>query len=369
MSDGVQISVRSALSQVIDELASIRDAATETQEEFKKAGEGVADGLQKNVKNTEVFFGNLRGLSRRVADQLRGDFKSLLSINALKDAAGISNIFRKNVAETFELSNAIRKLGSVFGIAGDDFAAFQTKITQGLGEVGLSSEVATRALGGLSQTQVRGQDNLVQYAAQSGMLSSITREEGKEGDIAGGMARVIQARGGNENDQGQMKQLAEDLRRVFVQTGVGPTQILRNMEQIFATMPQDLRKAITTSALSSLSVASAVGGPNSTKFLEEYLGKSPIARLAFQGQGGGKVMGKNGLDTAEFKKFFKQITGRIGFDPRAAATTLGLSEEAAEGFIRLGENLDKVAAAQARVSKTAGDLATQYRASMHTDKQ
>jgi hypothetical protein len=43
-----------------------------------------------------------------------------------------------------------------------------------------------------------------------------------------------------------------------------------------------------------------------------------------------------------------------------AAQTLGISEEAAEGFVRLYESLDKVAEAQKKVQESAGDLGKAY---------
>lgn len=364
MSDPVQLSVRSSLNKIIKEMEAIRDKAEEVNDTFKSTGQQVGDNFNKNVKKTENFLGNLRSLGRRVADQLRGDFRSLLAINALGDAAKLSNQFKGSIRETINLSDSIRKLGSTFGVASKDFASFQTKMVKGLGDIGMSSDVASRTLQGLSETQVRGQENLLGYSKTAGMLGSVAREQGKEGDIARGMANVIQARGGNVNDMKQVGNLAEDLRKVFLTTGKGPTETLKVMEELFANMPKDLRKSITSSGLTNLAAASAVGGPNATKFLEEYLGKSPIARMAFEAQGGKGVFSEKGIDIKKFKAFSQSIMGRVGGDPRLAAQTLGLSEEAAEGFVRLSESLDKVADAQDRISKTTGDLNTQYKQSM-----
>ena len=198
MADPVEISVRSSLQKVLDELEVIKKAAKETGDAFKQTGNGVAEGLNQNVKKTENFFTQLRSLSRRVADQLRGDFKSLISLNALTDALKLSNQLRQSLDQTVELSNTVRKLGTTFGIAGKDFVSFQTLMSEGLGELGLDSEVAAKALQGLSTTPVRGQENLLQYSKASGMLASIGGQKGQEGAIAKGMADVsIQARGGN----------------------------------------------------------------------------------------------------------------------------------------------------------------------------
>lgn len=389
MSDPVELSVRSSLSKIIDELAAIRDRAMETQQAlktagqatdsamtgaagkakkvgaaFKESGDEVEEGLGRNVKRTEKFFAGLRSLSRRVADQLRGDFKSLLSINAVSDSLKLSNQFRGSISETVQLSDAIRKLGATFGIAGKDFQDFQENMTKGLGEIGMASDVGGRVMNGLSTTRVRGQEQIIDYSRTAGMLGSVGQEQGQEGAIAKALANVIQARGGNVNSKTEVDQLAEAVRRVFVETGAAPTATLRSMEDIFKNMPEDFRKTLTPNGLTNLAAASAVGGPGATKFLEEYLGKSPIARQAFDAQGGRGVFTDKGIDIEKFKGFAQSIMGRVGGDPRLAAQTLGLSEEAAEGFVRLARNLDKVKEAQERVTTTAGSLSEQYRSSM-----
>ncbi len=364
MSDPVQISVRSQLQSIIDELEKIKEKSDEVKESFDDMGDAVGDGLEDNVKKTEKFLGNLRGLGRRVADQLRGDFKSLLSVNALKSSLQLSDQFKGSLKETVKLSDAIRKLGNTFGIAKTDFSSFQTLLTKGLGEIGMSTEVATRALDGLSTTPVRGQENLLGYASTSGQLASVGSEQGKEGDIARSLANVIQARGGNVNDPKQVQALAESIRRVFVQTGAAPSKTLDSMERIFAQMPKDLRASISSAGLGNLAAASAVGGPAATKFIEEYMSQSPIERMAFDQQGGKGIFGENGFDAKKLTDFAKNIQGRIGGDPRKSAETLGLSSEAAEGFVRLAENMDKVVAAQANMAKATGDLDAQYKESM-----
>jgi hypothetical protein len=364
MADPVEVSVRSALGRIIDELDAIRKKSDETSESFKQGGDAVADGLKRNVRDTETFFGQLTSLGRRVADQLRGDFKSLISLNALQDALKLSGQFRSGISETVALSDAIRKLGTTFGLSGKEFVSFQTQITKGLGDIGMSSDVAVRALEGLSHTPVRGNQNLIGYTRTSGQLASIGREQGKEGDIAQSLARVIQARGGDVNDPKQVLALAESVRKILVQTGQSPSQSLQTMERLFAQMPEDLRKTLTSTALTNLTAAGAVAGPNSTKFLEEYLGKSPIARLAFDAQGGKGIISDKGIDTEKFGKFAQGILSRVGGDPRLAAQTLGLSEEAAEGFVRMAESIARVRDAQENLEKVQGSLNEQYRSSM-----
>lgn len=364
MGEPVQVSVRSGLQSIIDELEKVKKKAEEVQEEFKGSGKSVEDGLKNNVKQTQTFFSNLRSLSRRVADQLRGDFKSLVSINAISESLKISSQFRGAVTETVNLSDKIRKLGSTFGLAKRDFASFQSFLTTGLGELGMSSDVAARALEGLSTTPVRGQGNVLAYSTQAGMLASISGEGGKEGAIAQSLARVIQAKGGDVNNPGQVSALAESIRKVFVQTGGTPTQTLQAMETLFKNMPKDLRQKIGSAGLANLAAVNAVGGPNATKFIEQYNAMSPVQRMAIDAQGGGALLSDKGLDLERLKKFIDSVSSRIGGDPRLSLQTVGIDEEAAEGLVRLRENLDEVAKAQERIAKSTGSLNEQYRNSM-----
>lgn len=365
MSEQVELRVKSGIKAVLEELESIRAKVEEVDQTFQQMGDQTAQQIKKKTKDTETFLSNLQGFGRRVADQLKRDFKALASVESLTAGLKLSEQFKGSISESITLSNTIRKLGATFGIAGKDFASFQQGMTQGLGEIGLSSETAARALEGLSQTPVRGATGLMEYSKTAGQLASVGREPGREGDIARSMAKVIMARGKDPNNVKQeLPELAESVRRVTIQTGVQPTQILSNMEALFAQMPKDLRKTITSAGLANLSAAQAVAGPNSTKFLEEVLGKSPIARMAFEAQGGKDVFTDEGIDIEKFRRFSQSIIGRIGQDPRMAAQTLGLSEDAAEGFIRLSESLDRVSEAQDRIKKSTGNLNQSYRESM-----
>ena len=237
-------------------------------------------------------------------------------------------------------------------------------MVQGLGDIGLSSEAATNTLEGLADTPVRGEKALIEYAKEAGKLASISGQTGKEGSIAGGVARVIQARGGDTNDPDQMRTVMEDVRKAFVATGKKPGDILANMEKIFSGMSSDLRKSIGTGGLAKLAGAGQVAGPGSIKFLEEFLGKSGIQRKALEAQGFKDVFTEKGIDIDKFQKASKEVLERVGGDPRMAAKTLGLTDEAAEGFVRLSENLDRVRKVQDAMTSSTGSLNEQYRNSM-----
>lgn len=366
MGKDVELNVKSGLKKIVEELAQIRDQSDKVGDSLKKATADVAESINNRVKQTDRFLGSLRSLSGRVADQMRNDFKSLVSINAIGDSLRLSSQFRGSVQETFQLSDAIRKLGGVFKITGSEFTTLQTMMVRGLGEVGLSSDVATRSMEGLagSNTPVSGKDSLVGYGKTSGELASITRQQGKEGDISKLIAQVIQSRGGDVNDMKQVAAVAEDVRRVFNSTGTGAAETLSSMKEIFTSMSKDFREKVTSRGLANLAAAATVGGPNSTKFLEEYLGKSPIARSAMDAQGMKGVISNKGIDVDKFRTVSKEILGRVGGDPRLAAKTLGLSEEAAEGFVRLSESLNAVKDAQDKIRDSAGDLDKQYKDTM-----
>jgi len=361
MSDPVQVSVRSSLQSIIDELEKVKKAAKEVQETFEDTGKGVEDGLKDNTKKVDTFFGSLRSLSRRVADQLRGDFKSLVAINAVSDSLKLSNQFKGSITETVTLSDKVRKLGTTFGIAKDQFSSFQSFITSGLGDIGMSSDVASRTLDGLSKTRVRGKENILAYSAEAGMLASISQESGKEGQIAKGLADVTQARGGNVNDQAQLGALSESLRKVFVSTGQTPTESIDAMKKIFTAMPKDLRAKIGSEGLANLATVGAVGGPNATKYFEQYAAMSPIKRMALDAQGGGNLFSDKGIDLDKLASFIDSVSARTGGDPRMGLTTAGIDEDAAEGLVKLRESLDEVRKALQAGKGIQGTREDQYR--------
>lgn len=362
----VTLSVRSQLLKIIDELDKINDKQKEVQNSFKESGKVVGDAMNDQAKKTENFLGKMGNLGRRVADQLRGDFKTLVSINALTDAFKLSNQFRGSIRETVQLSDSIRKLGVTFGITSDQYSKFQSRMASGLGKLGLSSQVGANVLEGLSQSNTRMQDqgSIVNMAALSGQLASVTRSQGQEGEIAKLMAQVMQARGVSPDNVKEQSGLAEDIRRAFNATGANATDTLKNMKDIFGSMSQDMRKAIGTRGLTNIAAVSTVAGAGSVKFFQELLGKSPIMRKALEAQGFKGVITDKGIDMAKFAKASQSVLGRVGGDPRVAAQTLGLTDDVAEGFVRLATSLDQVAKVQEQVSNATGDLNTQYQQSM-----
>jgi hypothetical protein len=287
-----------------------------------------------------------------------------LALNAIGGALKISNQFKGTVDQTIALSDTIRKLGSVFGIASNDFTTFETNVTKGLGDIGLSSEVAVNSLKGLSQTQVRGQKNLIEYSKTAGELGSVTGQKGQEGDIAKLMAETITSKGGNVNDVAQMRDLATATLKIFNSTGIGAKESLQSMKDLFTGMSKDFREKLSPQTAGQLAIQQQIAGPNSTKFLEEFLSKSPVARMGLESRGFKDIYTEKGFDIEKFKASAGKILGEFKGDPRLMATTLGLTEEAAEGFLRLNDTIDKQKSALDIYSKATGNLGNQFHTTM-----
>ncbi len=359
----VELSAKAGMEKVFSDLEKLNETVRRVQSELKQTNTEITEATQGNVKKTQDFLTKMKNMGHSVATQLKSDFKSLFGINAIQDALKLSNQFRGVISESVTLNGTIRKLGTTFRIAQGDYAAFQSRVTKGMGDLGLASDVAARTMEGLAESPVRGQEALLEYSKTAGQLASISKTKGQEGNIAKGISDVIQAKGGNVESIDEMKAVAEDLRRVYSVTGKAPAETLSAMKQIFSTMPKEVRKAISTRGLANLAATSSVAGPGSTKFLEEFLGKSSIQRKALEEQGFKDVFTEKGLDLDKFGKAASEVLARVGGDPRVAAKTIGLSDEAAEGFIRLAESLDKVKAAQDLVNSSSGDLTEQFRRS------
>jgi len=359
----VEISVRSRLGNITNDLQKIQKESQKVGDELQGAAKSIGKTHGDQIRKTGDYLGMLRRMGASTAKEIADDFKALLSLEGVASGLKLSDQFKHNVKATVELSDSVRRLGHVFDISKDRFSGFQAKLVRGLGDIGLSSESATRSLEGLAKTQVRGEENLMGYAKLAGELAATAGDKEGESNIAQGMAATLTAQGVSPNDMKAASALAEDLRRGFNATGASATEILGTMHEMFANMSQDFRKSLSTRAMVSLAVAQQVAGPQSTKFLEEYLNKSPLVRKAWEARGFKGVMGPQGLNVEKFRAGAKGVMDQYQGDPRLMAQTLGLSEDAAEGFVRLYESLDKVAEAQSKMQNATGSLTEQYKAS------
>lgn len=356
----VGVTVKSDLLRVVEDLKKIAEEAGKVSDQLKQTGSSVGKEVENQTRTVRSGLERMKNFGKSVAKSLKDDFKSLFALNAVSGSLKLSEQFKGSIKESVTLGDTIRRLGANFGIASDRFSSFQARITKGLGQIGLSSEVATRSLEGLAETPVRGEENLMAYSKMAGQLASISGTQGQEGNIAKGIANILQARGANPNDVKAAAQVAEDLRRVQNATGRKPGETIGAMTQLFTGMDKAMRQKISTRGLSNLAATGSIAGPNSTKFLEEFLQAGSIGRMRFEAQGFKDVFTDQGIDVEKFRSAGAGIMGRIAQDPRMAAQTLGISEEAAEGFVRLYESLDRVKAAQDAVRTSTGDLEKQY---------
>lgn len=360
----VTLSVRTELSKIIDDLDKIAQRGKQVEQELAQFGKSMGEGYADQVNQAESMMDRFRTMTSRVVKQISDSFKTIFSLNAVRESLRLSDQFRSAVKESFVLNDTIRKLGTSFGIADREFSRFQSNIVSGLGKIGLSSDVASRTLKGLYGTPVHGQGALVEYAQISGQLASISATTGQEGQIAKGIAGVIRARGGDPNDRDAMRRVAEDVRRVFNVTREAPAHTLQSMETLFTRMPQDLRREVSTRGLAQMASIQDIAGPNATLFFQELLSKSPVQRLALEQQGFSGMFDKGGINLERFGQSFQKILGRFVGDPRLAAQTLGISEDAAEGAIRMNEHLKELVKTMEKFNAMGGNLGEQYKTSL-----
>lgn len=360
----VSVTVKSSLLKIVEDLNAISAAQQGVRDGLKTTGNEVGKSIDNDTKKVRGSFERMRQYGKSVSKGIRDDFKSLFALNAVGGAMKLSEQFKGTIKQTVSLSDAIRRLGTTLGVPQASFAKFQERLTKGLGEIGLSSDVASRSLEALSETPVRGQENLLEYSKLAGQLAVISGTQGQEGAIAKGIAEVLRARGIDPNNMEAAAEVGEDMRRVQNATGRKPGETLSAMTSLYSGMDQEMRGKISSRGLANLAATSSVAGPNSTKFLEEFLQSGSIGRMRFEAQGFKDVFTDQGLDVDKFREAGAGIMGRIQQDPRMAAQTLGISEEAAEGFVRLYESLDQVKKAQDDVARSTGNIREQYRSSM-----
>lgn len=360
-----KLTVETQLDELLKGLQAVQKQADDIKMSFQEAGKAAGESVQQQAKQTENFLEKMKGNARSIARTMKEDFRALMSLNAVTDAMKLSNQFRGAIAEVFTLTDSIKKFGTALGINAADFGKLEAQMIRGLGRIGMSSEVASRTLKGLMGTGVKGEAALLDYTLSSGQLASVSKTQGQEGEIAGSMARVLRAQGKDVNDLAAQRELSTQVNRAYQATGKSPEEILKGMESMFSGMADDFRKRFSLQSMTQLAAASQVAGPEATTFLEQYMRMSPIRRMALDQQGMAGVIRADGtLDSDKFGAFARGIKGRVGQDPQLAAETLGISEDAAKGFLRLADNLERVKDAQDAIGKSTRSLADDYRNSM-----
>lgn len=363
-SSSVVINVRSNLLQVAEHLRIIASASKHAMQSLNPFVKKTDEAITSATRNSLTALQRLQNLSSSIAKKMGDNFKAMFSAMGISQGLKMGQIFGNSLKEAFQLSDQIRKLSSIFGIAESRFVSFQSALVKGLGEIGLSSDAASNSLKGLSETQVRGEQTLVEYAKLSGQLASIGQQGGKEGEISKGIAGVITERGGNPSDVGQAKAVAEDIRKAVSATGLAPTEILSSMQNLFKEMNVDFKKTLSTSGLIQLAVVQKTGGEGSADFLQQYLKKSAIERQIPKARGLDGIFDDKGLNIPKFKKAMQNIFATIPEDMEFAAKTLGVDDSTAKGLIQLYKSLDRVDEAQKRVQADNKTLTEVYYSSM-----
>lgn len=362
MSQPVEVSVKTQLRKITADLDAINKASVAAMDALKRVGESTDDTVTKSMKNAQASIVGVSGMMKRVLSGLKDDFKTLVSVGSLAGGLKLSSTMKGTLSDTVALSDAVRKLSTVFKIATGDQAKFVGSLTQNLGRVGLGSTAAVNALQGLSTTQVRGQSNLIEYSKTAGMLASTSNQGGQEGTIASGLAGVVRSRGGNVNDVKQMQMVAEAVNRAHEATGGSVTDILGNMESIFTDMNDNFKRQMTPSSIAQLTAISAGGGKGGAGFIQSYLSQNSQLRAGLDAMGFGKLFSaKGGLNEGALKGVIGRGKGMgLNGDVIAGLTNMGLSEDQAKGLKMLYDQLDSVDKAAKEVATSTKTVAESF---------
>lgn len=362
---GVEVQVKSQLSKIIEDLEKITQASATVSSMFKDMSKGVGKEVKDQTKQVEDQLNKTQSFGRRVADQLKKDFQALFAVQSLGAGLKLSEQFSGSIRESITLSDTVRKLGGIFGIAGNEFIHFQNLMQQGLGEIGASSESAANALKGLSETPVRGEKNLLQYAKTAAQLASVSGEKGNEGNIAKGAAGIIQSRGGNVNDLGQLNEVTNEILQIRKATGKSVSEITGALQGIYAHTNTDYQKQLRGGGSTTIATAALQGGPQATAFLEKFMGMNRIERKGLEAQGFKDIIGKNGqLNTEAILSTLETAKGRGLGDAQAGLKTFGFGDDEAKGFIRLAEAVKNSGSVINGAKDSVVNLNDEYRKTM-----
>lgn len=364
MGNEVTLVGRAELENIYKSLKRMSAESKKSAEEMSNFAKHVQENLDKQTKNTENNVKKTGSALRRLAGQLYSDFKALMSLESLQGALKLTSQFKGAISESITLADTIRRVGHSFGIATKDFSSFHSSLSKGLGNIGASSESTARALEGLTGLGVKGEGSIMNMTKGAVTLAGMSGEKGGERNIAQLLGKVIQAQGKDVNDRTAQNQLIGEVTAATKATGKQASEILGAMDQIFSSMDKSLRGKIGPEGMAQMATIAATVGPNATKALQEYLGKSSIARMGMEAQGF-NIVGKGGqIDMKALKSFIETTRGRVGGDPRASLMTAGFSEEAAEGLIRMADQSALVEENLNGLAKATRDNEQAFRESM-----
>lgn len=351
----VELKVNTQLQRVLDELTKVGKQAADVQRNLKSLGDEIGKGLEDTGKKNEKNISASALLMRRVLQQLKDDFRTLASINAIGQSLKISEQFRGSVKESITLNDTIRKIHSSMGMTISQAAQLESRLVSVFGKIGAGSEAASNAVKGLAETPVRSESALVEYAKTATQLASIGGEKGREGDVAKGLAGVVRAKGGNPDDIGAMQRAADEVMRVRMASGRSATESLSALQGLYSAANPEQRARLAGGGSVSMAAGALAGGQGATAFLERYLGTSRVERQGMEAQGLGRIIGKDGsLNGAAIQSTMREARRRgLGGDAQSGLATMGLGDEEAKGFIRLAEAMEDV---QKKSDKARGAL-------------
>ena len=344
---------RAELDAIYQSLKKISEHSKAASQEAGNLGKKTQEGLEQTTRKTESGIKRSGSMMRRLASQLYSDFKGLISLQSTLAGLKLSNQFSGSVKESIKLSDSVRRLGNSFGVAKSEFGYFQAKLARGLGDIGASSEAASNALEGMAGFGVEGIESATALAKGAVTLAGIGGEKGNEKQIAGQLASTLQAQGKDVNDMKAQKALVGEVTAAVTATGKSASEILGAMDQIFSSMPKELRQSIGPAAMAQMATVATTVGPSGTKALQEYLSKTTEQRMAMEAQGF-NVFKDGKLDLGALKSFIKDTESR-GLSSRASLQTAGFSEDAAEGLVRIAEKSDLVQQNLEKLSKSTRD--------------
>lgn len=355
----VVISVRSELDRIIGDMKKLQSQASQVGDGLSKSTESIGKSVKDQGNGVSNFLKSLQDLGRRTADQLRGDFKTLFNLEALKGGLKLGTVFEDAVKGAVEVANTVRRLGPVFGMVESQFASFQTKLVKGLGSIGLGAEVAARALEGLSHTQVRGENNLIEYSKNAGMLASIGGEKGGEGKIAEGLADAIRSQGKDENSPAALADTIAAVRHTMNATGQSATSALGMMNSAYGGMSNESKHRMTPEGLGRLAAVSAEVGDISHLASSSMSGRFHDSNLVKGASGFNGLIGPNGVNFEVLDKM-KKVVNRLPGDKIAALGTAGFDDQSAREALNIIDLESKAKKKQAEFGKEGGTTESQY---------
>lgn len=360
-----KISVRSDLLKIAEDLKIISKTAEDTAHSLGAATKEVANTVNDQTAVVSGGLNKIRKMGKDLASSLASDFKALFSVNAMLGGLKLNEQFSGSIKQAINLNDTIRNLAPIFGMTEERAEKFKRTLVKGLAEIGVGSDAAANALAGLSETNVRGDQNLSMYAKTASELAGISRQKGQEGAIAKGLAGVVVAQGGNANDTKAMQRVSDDVIRIRNVTGKSATEALHTLQEMFSDADAEMKKKLSGGGAVSLSMAALIGGQGSTDFIKRYLGMDKFRRAGLEAQGLGKLIGPNGqMNAGAFQNTLSEAKRRGSGNAEFGLQTMGMSEEESKGFLRLAEAMKENGTAIEKARTSVVDINKEYRSTM-----